>query len=82
MDELVPDLLLNDKSSLKFQFSDLKIVKQLGSGAFGIIYEALLNNELVAVKQLTITNPETVLDSFRDWGHEVNVMRLLFFFLF
>lgn len=78
---IVPDFFFNDKLNLQTSFSNLKIVKELGAGAFGTISEALLNNELVAVKQLTITNPDARLEAFRDWRHEVNVMRFVFFSL-
>jgi hypothetical protein len=74
LSELIPDLLLKDKEVLKVPFSDLKIKKHLGTGAFGSIDQAVWNDEEVAVKQITITS-EGIGDAFKEWYKEVTIMR-------
>jgi hypothetical protein len=67
---------------------DLKIGKELGRGAFGIISEGHYKGDSVAVKKLILEmeNEEELLRIFSEFRREVSIMRFVgmrdFLFLF
>ncbi len=73
--DLIPDLLMADKESLRVNYKDLVVVKHLGTGSYGTIDEAKWNGESVAVKVITIALEEERAQAFEAWTKEVAIMR-------
>lgn len=52
---LAPDLVLADLAHFKMDYKDIRDPVKLGEGAFGVVYKASYKNELIAFKQLNMT---------------------------
>ena len=70
IDSIAPDLVLADISEMLCKWSDLQVEKQIGQGAFGIVYSAIYNGEKVAVKQLEVENNMKT-EVYREFRREV-----------
>ncbi|KAF2072479.1 hypothetical protein CYY_006211 [Polysphondylium violaceum] len=86
LDILAPDIAMVDISLPKFDLKEIKINKEVGRGAFGIVYEAEWNNECIALKKLIPPTGNEIDDQdpdskvedrlrvFREFRHEVYAM--------
>jgi len=52
LDVLAPDISLSDLRKLVIPFDDLKLIKDIGEGAYGVVYKAKYNGKIVAVKEI------------------------------
>eukprot|EP01132_Coremiostelium_polycephalum_P002390 gene2390-2955_t len=90
LDILAPDIAMVDIPRPRFDLKEIKINKEVGRGAFGIVYEAEWNGELIALKKLlpptgddsSMTDDadskiEDRLRVFREFRHEVYTMSRL-----
>ncbi|GAM20898.1 hypothetical protein SAMD00019534_040730 [Acytostelium subglobosum LB1] len=87
LEMLVPDIAMVDIPRPRFDLKDIKIIKEVGKGAFGIVYEAEWNGEIVALKKLIPPigadnmqedeKKEDRLRVFREFSHEVYSMSRL-----
>ncbi|EGG25213.1 RasGEF domain-containing protein [Cavenderia fasciculata] len=85
LDILAPDIAMLDIPRPRFDLKEIKLLKEIGRGAFGVVYEAEWNGETVALKKLI---PRTIDDQnstdmsadeqkedrlkvFREFRHEV-----------
>lgn len=80
--ELVPDVALQDVDGLTLlKYEEIEILKKIGEGAYGVIYEGFIpvRGEPVAIKTLDFTispSEETNRRGFREFRHEVYLMSL------
>ncbi|EFA77570.1 RasGEF domain-containing protein [Heterostelium album PN500] len=91
LDVLVPDIAMVDIPRPRFDLKDIKLIKEVGQGAFGIVYEAEWNGEIVALKKLIPPTGAIGVDNlstddekkedrlrvFREFRHEVYSMSRL-----
>eukprot|EP01096_Ripella_sp_DP13-Kostka_P001529 TRINITY_DN1180_c0_g1_i1.p1 TRINITY_DN1180_c0_g1~~TRINITY_DN1180_c0_g1_i1.p1 ORF type:complete len:945 (+),score=366.35 TRINITY_DN1180_c0_g1_i1:425-2836(+) len=73
LDSVVPDLAMTDFEGRKIDFSGIQLQKKLGKGSFGIIYRALLGDQVVAVKKLK-ADEDTQVEAFAEFRREVWLM--------
>ena len=76
LESVAPDLVMSSYLLTKAP----EIEKQIGKGGFGVVYKATMDNEVVAVKELILKEPESdsenrMLKKFMEFKHEVAVMR-------
>ncbi len=83
IDLLAYDLALGDElNRLMVDYKELDIKEQLGKGGFATVYKGILNNDIVAVKQLdlvfnsdTLTDDKELTEKYGEFRREVSLMR-------
>jgi len=72
---LVPDVLLSHINASLMDYENLEMYQEIGTGAFGTIFQGYLNSAVVAIKVL---NSIVKVDpsSFKEFRHELHIMSL------
>eukprot|EP01133_Synstelium_polycarpum_P004077 gene4077-4749_t len=71
LDILAPDIAMLDIPRPRFDLKDVKLLKEVGRGAFGIVYEAEWDGEIVALKKLIPPTGDSH-DDLTSSGHAVD----------
>jgi len=53
--DLVPDLIMGWYNGPRYTAQDIKLKMQIGQGGYSVVYKAKINDQPVAVKQVTFT---------------------------
>jgi len=61
------------KGASVFSYSDLDIQDEIGSGSFGSVYKAILNNKPVAIKITKVLSPKLIEDFHKEADLMVNI---------
>ena len=62
------------KSNLEIDISEVKIEKKIGAGAFGTVFLAKYNDELVAIKKFNFANLDA--QQILEFTNEVKILAL------
>ena len=78
--ELAPDITLENLDSSKINYSDLRLIEEIGEGADSKVFKAYYHGKIVAVKKMRISREDSVFEQkelvslFQEFRREVWIM--------